>query len=150
MAIPSKQIGWSNESNLLWQISKQLEQLTGVTSKISSGGNSYLSYVALLSQVGTDAPTAIVLQNDFDADITYLRNDTGTYAINSTEAIFVENKTWAVANTPSFLTNTGAVALQIGRQDDIECGLYCWDLDNNLVDLNTNGGQTSIEIRVYP
>jgi hypothetical protein len=34
MSIPSKQIGWSNESNLLWQISKQLEQLIGITSKI--------------------------------------------------------------------------------------------------------------------
>jgi hypothetical protein len=31
MAIPSKQIGWSQESNLLWQISKQLEYLTQVT-----------------------------------------------------------------------------------------------------------------------
>ena len=30
MAIPSKQIGWSNESNLLWNISKQIEILTGV------------------------------------------------------------------------------------------------------------------------
>jgi len=30
MAIPSKQIGWSNESNLLWSISKQIEALTGV------------------------------------------------------------------------------------------------------------------------
>lgn len=36
MSIPNKQIGWSNESNLLWQIAKQLERLTGVTSKISS------------------------------------------------------------------------------------------------------------------
>lgn len=30
MAIPSRQIGWSTKSNLLWQISKQLEYLTGV------------------------------------------------------------------------------------------------------------------------
>jgi len=30
MAIPSRQIGWSTKSNLLWQISKQLEALTGV------------------------------------------------------------------------------------------------------------------------
>lgn len=37
MSIPNKQIGWSNESNLLWQIAKQLERLTGVTSKISGG-----------------------------------------------------------------------------------------------------------------
>jgi hypothetical protein len=33
MAIPSRQIGWSTKSNLLWQISKQLERLTAVTSK---------------------------------------------------------------------------------------------------------------------
>ena len=31
MAISSKQIGWSNESNLLWNISKQLEILAQVT-----------------------------------------------------------------------------------------------------------------------
>jgi len=31
MAIPSKQIGWGTEENLLWQISKQLETLTSVT-----------------------------------------------------------------------------------------------------------------------
>ena len=30
MAIPPKQIGWSQEANLLWQISKQLEQLIKV------------------------------------------------------------------------------------------------------------------------
>ena len=33
MAIPSKGIGWGTEENLLWQISKQLERLTGVTYK---------------------------------------------------------------------------------------------------------------------
>lgn len=30
MAIPSRQIGWGTEENLLWEISKQLEMLTGV------------------------------------------------------------------------------------------------------------------------
>lgn len=30
MGIPSRQIGWSTQSNLLWQISKQLEYLTCV------------------------------------------------------------------------------------------------------------------------
>ena len=37
MAIPSKQIGWGTEENLLWQISKQLETLTKVVYNI--GGN---------------------------------------------------------------------------------------------------------------
>ena len=35
MAIPSRQIGWSGQSNLLWQISKQLENLIRVTSNVS-------------------------------------------------------------------------------------------------------------------
>jgi hypothetical protein len=34
MAIPSRQIGWGTEENLLWQISKQLETLTKVTYNI--------------------------------------------------------------------------------------------------------------------
>lgn len=34
MAIPSKQIGWGTQENLLWEVAKQLEALTGVISKI--------------------------------------------------------------------------------------------------------------------
>jgi len=34
MKIFNKQIGWSQESNLLWEIAKRLERLTTVTSKI--------------------------------------------------------------------------------------------------------------------
>lgn len=30
MAIPSKQIGQSNEANLLWYIAKELEQIKGI------------------------------------------------------------------------------------------------------------------------
>lgn len=37
MGIPSRQIGWGTEENLLWEISKQLEALTGVISKIGQG-----------------------------------------------------------------------------------------------------------------
>lgn len=36
MAIPSKQIGWGTEENLLWQISKQLEYLIKVTHNIGT------------------------------------------------------------------------------------------------------------------
>lgn len=38
MAIPSRQIGWGTEENLLWQISKQLEALTGVAYNAGGGG----------------------------------------------------------------------------------------------------------------
>jgi hypothetical protein len=36
MAIPAKQIGQSAEANLLWQMSKQLDQLKSITSKSSN------------------------------------------------------------------------------------------------------------------
>lgn len=38
MSVPRKQIGWSVESNLLWDILNKISQLTKVISKISSGG----------------------------------------------------------------------------------------------------------------
>jgi hypothetical protein len=60
MAIPSRQIGWSTEDNLLWQISKQLEQLTNVTAKGCTTTTTtttlpvYRVYTALLTQTGVD------------------------------------------------------------------------------------------------
>jgi hypothetical protein len=36
MPIPSRQIGWGTQENLLWQISKQLEQLIAITSKLTT------------------------------------------------------------------------------------------------------------------
>lgn len=40
MAIPSRQIGWGTEENLLWQISKQLEAITGVAYNSDGGSGS--------------------------------------------------------------------------------------------------------------
>jgi hypothetical protein len=37
MAIPNKQIGWSQESNLIWEISRQLEKLIQVASAAGGG-----------------------------------------------------------------------------------------------------------------
>jgi hypothetical protein len=47
----SRQIGWSNESNLLYQILKQLTKLTGVIFNLTP---KYKVYTALLSQSGGD------------------------------------------------------------------------------------------------
>lgn len=147
MSIPNKQIGWSNESNLLWQIAKQLERLTDVTSKVS--GSNYLKYVALLSQSGTDAPVATVLENTLGVTITYSRVSTGEYLLTASSNIFLQNKTWSVANTPSWDGN-GPFALQIGRISDNECHIYSYSIISGIQDLGTNEDRTSIEIRVYP
>jgi hypothetical protein len=34
--IPNQQIGWSQESKLLWEISKQLDKLTNAVSKLAT------------------------------------------------------------------------------------------------------------------
>jgi hypothetical protein len=85
MAIPSRQIGWSTEDNLLWQISKQLEQLTNVTAKgcitttTTTTLPAYRVYTALLTQSGGDGPTS-VMDLPLVVDITYqiVDNDGGT------------------------------------------------------------------------
>lgn len=60
MAIPSRQIGWSTEDNLLWQISKQLEQLTNVTAKTcATNAPTYKVFTALLTQSGVDDPDTL-------------------------------------------------------------------------------------------
>ena len=50
MAIGSKQIGWSNESNLLWEISKKLERLIQVV------GSSTTPTTTTTSTTTTTAP----------------------------------------------------------------------------------------------
>lgn len=146
----SRQIGWSNESNLLYQILKQLNRLTSVISNIVSGGGDtrpYKVYTALLSQAGEDAPVPTVLENTLGETLSYTRIDVGIYVI-ATTGIFPQNKTWAVINTPSYDGN-GPFALQIGRINNTQCEIYAYQLPNTLADLGTNDDRTSIEIRVY-
>lgn len=50
--------------------------VTGITSSISP---SYLSYVAIISQVGTNDPTVTILQNTLGDTITWSRTGVGSY-----------------------------------------------------------------------
>jgi hypothetical protein len=56
MAIPSRQIGWGTESNLLWQILKQLNKLTSVLFGLKEAATpNYKVFTALLTQSGTSS-----------------------------------------------------------------------------------------------
>jgi hypothetical protein len=62
-----KQIGWSQESNLLWEIIKRLERLAGITSKVSCPPGPPGPSVGLFAQTddsvpvsGTTAETSII------------------------------------------------------------------------------------------
>ncbi len=56
MGIISRQIGWSQESNLLWQILKQLNRLTSIMFGLKP---KYKVYTALLTQSGGDTPDGL-------------------------------------------------------------------------------------------
>jgi hypothetical protein len=71
MAIPSRQIGWGTEENLLWEISKQIERLTCVTAggcgslittttTSTTAAPAYRVFTALLTQSGEDSPTLVI------------------------------------------------------------------------------------------
>lgn len=55
MAIPSRQIGWSTKSNLLWQISKQLEALSGI---MYNRGNTTTTTTTTIPPTTTTTTTA--------------------------------------------------------------------------------------------
>ena len=73
MAIPSRQIGWGTEENLLWQISKQLESLTKVVYNIPNNTTTTTSTTSTTStttSTTTAAPgpgnVGIAASTDFD------------------------------------------------------------------------------------
>lgn len=95
-------------------------------------------YVALLTQTGTNAPVATVLENTLGGTVVWSRYTEGMYHA-TLAGVFTASK------TTSFATNGQNVAVIItsGRSTD------------NIVFLNSDGvdgalSNCSIEIRVYP
>jgi hypothetical protein len=106
----------------------------------------YKKYVALLNQVGTNAPTAIILENTFSEIPTFSRTSTGVYKLELIDA-FTLNKTFIVSGSADVSGGSGDFATLIARRfDEDTITLYTYDnftsSDNMLVN-------TSIEIRVY-
>jgi hypothetical protein len=76
MGIISRQIGWSQESNLLWQILKQLNKLTSIMFGLKP---KYKVYTALLTQTGGSS-FDLAIDVSLVTGITYeiIDNDDGT------------------------------------------------------------------------
>jgi hypothetical protein len=68
MASVSRQIGWSQESNLLYQILKQITRLTSIIFGLKP---KYKVYTALLTQSGTSNPQSIT-SGELTIGVTYL------------------------------------------------------------------------------
>jgi len=111
------------------------------TAFVNSSLRPYKSYAALLTQIGTSAPVAIVLENTLGGMVVFTRSGVGIY-IGTLTGAFVANKTLTlgVASThPSFLA--------INRVTNDTFAIVTENSGGTLTDSLLN--VTSIEIRVY-
>ena len=112
----SRQIGWSNESNLLYQILKQITRLTAVVFNLKP---KYKVFTALLSQTGGRDPQSIynvsltigatyfINNNDGSGDFTNVgapSNEQATYFI----ATGTTPNSWGILGSVDLSYNTGA------------------------------------------
>ncbi len=110
----------------------------------SSGGSaSYLVYTALLTQSGTSAPVATVLENTLGGTVVWSYDDVGVY-IGTLAGAFVIGQTACIMSPIS--GGTSRLSPHSFNPDFVE--LYVYDLsdagaDDYLV-------STFVEIRVYP
>lgn len=105
------------------------------------GGTAYLKYVALLSQTGTDAPVATVLENTLGGTVVWARVDVGVYQ-GTLAGAFTENKTTALNNA------AGGGLIFLYRSDSDTIQIDATDIAGNFDDGILSGN--TIEIRVYP
>jgi len=96
----------------------------------------YKVYTALLTQAGTAAPVATVLQDTTGGTFTWSRQSAGNYTITASSALFTVNKTIVFANNGS----TTTTFLKWNRTSDTTITLISADGQF------TNG---SFEIRIY-
>lgn len=71
-------------------------------------------YRALLSQSGTDAPTAVIQENSLGGVPTLARTSTGLYTLTLTGAFPTASKVWL---SPDSITNADGTTIKIVRTD---------------------------------
>jgi len=105
----------------------------------------YKSYVAIISQSETDAPTAIVLQNDFDTELVFNYQSVGKYFITSEKPIFNQNKT--LLFTSGGPGNNLITSAEFSNENTLGFGSINLTQDEPAPSNGFSG--TSLEIRVY-
>ena len=114
--------------------------IAALAALINSGSVAgYKTYTALLTQAGTAAPVATILQNTTSETFTWTRQSAGNYTITASSSLFTVDKTIVFLNGGSAENNHD---IAWGRVSDTVINLNTHNSDGKL----TAG---SIEIRVY-
>jgi hypothetical protein len=109
------------------------------------GASGYKVYTALLSQTGTDAPTATVLQNTLGGNPVFTYVGVGEYNITLTNA-FPENKTFYLTSPTG---GSGQAVVELNREDNNTILVLSFSVSGaELADQILE--KTPVEIRIYP
>jgi uncharacterized protein (DUF697 family) len=114
MAIPSRQIGWGTEENLLWEISKQLEAITGVAYNSGGGGTGTSGTSGAAGLSGTSGTSGVVgtsgTSGDSGSSGTSGSSGLGFSAQNTTQT-FVTDCSIVGTNINFYVADPGAFAI---------------------------------------
>lgn len=134
-----KGVYFDTESNGLWYLDN-----SGSYQEISIG-SSYKVYTALISQSGTNAPVATILQNTLGGTLVWSYVDTGTYFATLANT-FLSGKTWMMITTGGSLNTDFGIIIYRNTDSQLELDTF----DNFGSSANGVLLNNSIEIRVYP
>lgn len=121
------------------------EQFTNRTVN-KSGERPYRVYTALLTQSGSNAPNATVLENTFPAALTWTRASTGIYNV-ALSGSFPISGTFCSATVHSVPQGTERHAM-FGAVTNHQCRLRLYATGSNILKDNFNKFM-SVEIRAY-
>ncbi len=79
--------------------------IASVASFANSYSLGYTLYTALLTQTGTNAPVATILQNTTGGTLTWTRQSAGNYTVTASSALFTANKTIVFGNQGNEINN---------------------------------------------
>lgn len=109
--------------------------------------SNYKVFTALLTQSGTEAPVATVLDNTI-GNIWFTYDSVGNYFVNS-DGLFIENKSW----TPTILIFNDTAGIRDGeiceirRENSNQYNILTFDQSGT--NINNQLNNTPIEIRIY-
>jgi hypothetical protein len=130
----------SGKLNYVWNyLGKTLKDFAAALSLYSS----YKVYSALVSQIGSDDPTVIVLENTLNAEVTWHRGESGEFYAESFGTWKTDKTTIVVGPLPTY-RKAEYLQTYITEENQVFITTISSDgpVDNSLIN-------TFVEIRVY-
>lgn len=133
MAIPAKQIGWSQKSNLLWQISKQLEILTGVlyrsTSSTTTTTSTTTATPTTTTTTSSSSTTTTSTSTSSTTTTTTTTTPTTTTTTTAIPTVTIGTQVWMSRNLDVTTYQNGDPIPEVTNQatwDSLTTGAWCY------------------------